>query len=352
MPQNTGTHDLSSLLAIQNQSVIEYGMDTTIQVLQRDLAVHNRLMEDALSSLCMPTTDLQRKYGASRGGKMVKVDQYGRSPTQKHKGGSNVGFPLDLWEYAIGWTDVFLQEATPADLAQMQIDAQTAHRQAVMQEIKTAIFRPTNYTFYDHLATEIDIDVKAFVNADGAAIPNGPNGETFNASTHTHYTASASLEAAAILSLIRTVVEHGHGSSVRLAISGADEEAFMALPGFKPYVDPRIVYRASDTPGQTLDISKIDDRAIGLFGAAEVWVKPWIPENYAFVWAAGDPNKPLAFRQKEAPSLRGLRIDAVNRDYPLYAQVMSAMFGAAPVNRTNGAAHFFNGGIYVAPTFS
>ncbi len=352
MAMQTGTHDLNTLLAVQDQSVVAYGKDSIIEVLQRDLAAHNRLMEEVVSSLCEVTSDVQRKYGTSSHGDMMEVDEYGQAPTQRTKAGSNVGFPLKRFEYPLGWSETWMQEKTPADMAKMIIAAQTAHRKAVMREIKRAVFGPTNYVFEDHLATTVDLNVKRFVNADGAAIPDGPNGETFDGATHTHYDANATLTAAAAQATIDDVVEHGHGSMVKIAINRANEAAFKLLAGFEAFSDPRLVYRASDTPGQTLDLSRLDDRAIGLFGAAEVNVKPWVPANYAFVWAADDGNKPLAFRQKPQAGLQGLRLVAQIGDYPLHAQIMEALFGVGAWTRTNGAVLYFASGTYAEPTFS
>lgn len=351
MAMKTGTHDVTTLLAVQDQSVVAYGRDTIIEVVQRDLATHSRLMEEVVASLCEVTTDVQRKYGTSSHGDMMEVDEFGQAPTQRTKVGSNVGFPLKRFEYPLGWTETWMQEHTPADMVKMVIASQTAHRKAVMREIKRAIFGPTNYVFEDHLATTIDINVKRFVNADSTDIPDGPNGETFDGATHTHYDANATLTAAVVLALIDDVVEHGHGSMVKVAINRANESAFKLLSGFTAYSDPRLVYRNTDTPGQTLDLSRLDDRAIGIFGAAEVWVKPWVPANYAFAWAAGDENKPLAFRQKPQAGLQGLRIAAENSDYPLHAQIMEALFGVGAWTRTNGAVLYFASGTYAEPTF-
>ena len=116
-----------------------------------------------------------------------------------------------------------------------------------------------------------------------------------------------------------------------------------------PTPDPRITYRVTDTPGVTLDISRTDNRAIGVIGSAELWVKPWIPANYALAWDANGP-KPLAFRQRAQTGLQGLRIAATNSNYPLTAQYMEAEFGMGVWTRTNGAVLYFGGTSYTDPT--
>jgi len=350
MPLNTGTLDISSLLDVTFQSVAEYGLSNIEEILRDDLEAHNAIAEDMVGNLCEISTDRQRKYGASVEGEMVEVDEYGQAPTQRNAVGSTVGFPLRKFQYNLGWTSEWFKRHTPADMAKAVIGAQKAHLKRLQTDIKKAIFLSSNYTFTDHLVDNVDLAVKRLVNADSMAIPNGPNGETFTASTHTHYNANATLTTTVATELIDDVVEHGHGSMVRVAINRANEAAWKALTGFQAYVDPRIVYRASDTPGQTLDITRLDNRAIGLFGAAEVWVKPWVPANYSFAWDAGDPNKPLVFRQDMPEDFRGLRVAASLESHPLYAEFMEAYFGIAVWTRTNGAVLQFNNATYQDPS--
>lgn len=348
----TGTHDISTLLATRFASAAEFGLDTIQRVLAADLAAHNAIMQEMVSDLCEVTTDRQRKYGTSISGEMVEVDEYGRAQTQVAKPGATVGFPLKLFQFNIGWTEKWAQTHTPADMATAMQNAQKAHARAITRDIKRAIFGATNYTFNDFLVDKIDLSVKRLVNADSANIPDGPNGETFDGSTHTHYNANATLTAAALTANIEDVVEHGHGSQVRLAISRTDEAAVRLLTGFEAYTDPRMIWRATDTPGKTLDISRLDNRAIGIFKSAEVWVKPWGIANYSVAWDAGSAEKPLAFRQRDNTALQGLRIAATLSTFPLVAQYMEAEFGVGVWTRTNGAILYFASGTWADPTIS
>ncbi len=352
MATSVGTLDINALLATKFTTAAEYGLDTIQTILNADLAAHNAIVQEMVSDLCEPTTDRQRIYGTSINGEMIEVDEYGRAPTQKALPGETCGFPLRLFQYAIGWTDKWFETATPADMAVAVLAAEKAHLKAVQREIKKALFLSANYTYVDYLIDKVSLACKRLVNADSAAIPEGPSGEAFDGAAHTHYNAEAALTAANLLLNASDVVEHGHGSSIKVAISATNEAAVRALAGFTAYVDPRMVYRATDTPGQVLDISRMDNRAIGLFGVAEVWVKPWAIANYAFAWDAGDPRKPLAFRQRTQQSLQGLRVAAENRAFPLLARYMEAEYGIAVWTRTNGAVHYFAGGAYVDPTIT
>ncbi len=348
----TGTYDISALLAARHQSAADFGLETIQEVLRADLEAHNAIVTEMISEMCEVTTDRQRIYGTSARGEMVEVDEYGRAPTQRPLTGASVGFPLRLFQFAIGWTEKFMQTRTPADMAQAVLGAEAAHLRAIQREIKRAVFLSSNYTFRDHLVDNVDLYVKRLINADDAEIPDGPNGETFDGSTHDHYNANDGLDATSLTGAVEDVIEHGHGNLVKLAINKASEAAVRALDGFNGYPDPRLVLRATDAPGETLDVSRLDNRAIGLFAGAEVWVKPWVPANYMFAWDAGSPNKPLAYRQRASEALQGLRIAADIEDYALYAQYMEAEYGIGVWTRTNGAVLYVGGGAYADPTIT
>lgn len=352
MTRQTGTLDIASLKAARFQSAAEFGLDTIQTVLENDVAAHNAAVTDMMEDMCEVTTERQRLYGTSAEGEMVEVDEYGRSATQMLLTGATVGFPLKLFQYAIGWTEKWLQVHTPAEMVEQVTGAQNAHLRAIQREIKKAIYLSANYTFRDHLVDKVDLAIKRFVNADSADIPNGPNGEAFDGATHTHYVGEASLTAAFLKAIINDVIEHGHGGAVKVAINKTDETAVRALTGFVAYPDPRIIYRATDTPGQTLDISRLDNRAIGIFEGAEIWVKSWAIANYVYVWDSASPNKPLAFRQRSQTSLQGLRLAAKNSAYPLYAEYYESEYGISVWTRTNGAILYFANATYADPTIT
>jgi hypothetical protein len=349
----TGTHDISSLLAVRFQSAAEFGLSTIEQVLRNDVAAHNMILQDMLGGFVDFTTERQRIYGTSVTGEMIEVDEYGRGPTQRNLPGATVGFPLRKFQFPIGWTEDWFAMHTPAEMAEATLAAEGAHWRRIYTDIKRALYLSGNYTFNDFLVDKIDLPIKRLVNADGASIPNGPNGETFDGATHTHYLARAggSLAATDVTTLINHVVEHGHGGMIKIAISRTDEATWRALTGFTAYTDPRLIYRNTDTPAQTLDITRLDNRAIGILGAAEIWVKPWAIANYAACWDNAGP-KPLAYRQRSATTLQGLRVAATLRTFPLVAEYMQAEFGVGVWNRTNGAILYYGNTTYADPTIS
>ena len=350
MPMNVGTLTNEDLLAVTNQSAEEFGLDAIHDVLAADLETHNEQVTQMVGEFCEISVDRQRIYGASEDGEMTEVDEFGRPPTQGTKTNPQVAFPLRRFMYAIGWTELFFKQATPADMTKAFQGAEKAHLKQLVGQLKTAIYRPTNYTYNDHLVDKVDLAVKAFINADSMPMPDGPNGEVWDPSTHTHYTAAASLVEADILAQIDNVVEHDHGSNVKLYINRANEQAFRGLGGFEAYHDPRLSLGTHiNQVGERLDITRVDNRAIGIIGAAEVWVKPWAFPNYAFCTDIEDEKKALLFRQRDSNSLQGLMIAAQFNAFPLVAEMMLAEFGIGVWNRTNGAVHQFNNGTYQSP---
>lgn len=354
MAMNTGTLDLTSLLAVTYPVTAgNFGIDKIAAVLAADNAAFNRIVrEDLMSSLVDPTTDRQRIYGASTTGTMMEVDEYSRGPTQKQVVPPSVGFPLRLYQWPVGWTDKWFQTKSPADLAIQQQGAQVAFLRVLQREIKKALFLSANYTWVDFLVDGVSVAVKRLLNADSAAIPLGPNGEVFTASTHTHYIGSATLTAAAVQSAIDTVVEHGVRGPIIVAISTTDEAAFRALTGFLAAADPRLIF----APGGTVDRVPVrvntlllNNRLIGYFGAAEVWVKSWAIANYVVVYDADPANKPLAMRERTSGS-GGLRIAAELAAFPLNATYQEAEFGLGVWNRTKAAVLYFANATYADPT--
>jgi len=151
------------------------------------------------------------------------------------------------------------------------------------------------------------------------------------------------------------VVEHDHGGALRIYINRAQETAVRALTSFAAYIEAGILPGiTTDRANGTLDMSRLDNRAIGRFHGAEVWTKPWMPADYFFAFDASDAGKPLRMRVPKESQLQGLQLIADTELLPLHARHMEALFGFGAWTRTNGAvlyANAGNGGVYTAPTF-
>lgn len=359
----TGTHTIADLLdnAFASTTVVEFGIERLNDAIQADLNVHNQRMREIVAQMAIITTERSTVYGTNDTAEMHSADEFSRGPTQKVTVGSKVEFPLDKKQTALGWTYDYFKRATVNDIAKQQVAVRKAHLTAVINAMRDALFGSSNFTSVDRFRDNLSLSVKRLVNADSASIPNGPNGETYDASTHTHYDSTTSVSGSglntAILATISDVVEHGHGGQVVLYINRAQEAAIRLLTDFTPYLDPRVIPASTTTRANgMLDTSRLDNRAIGIFGAAEVWVKPWVPADYFLCFDRADPRKPLAFRESVVGAESGLQLGGPRRleAHPLMADYYEAFLGVGVWTRTNGAVLYANagaGGSYVVPTF-
>lgn len=352
-PRNLGILSMQDMLRNRFQTPVQLGLDTIARSLQADLAIHNRILQDLVSTFAVTTADRRRRYGVSSSLQFLTADEFTRAHTQKVITGSEVEFPMDGFQAAIGWTAMFFQNKTVADMAATQVAAKVGHINAIKRRVQLAIFGATNYSTFDYRVDDIQLDIKRFVNADGAPIPMGPNGELFNAATHTHYMFTAGLTNAGAHALVDTVFEHHNSSGLKVYINIGDASAWQALTDFKPYTDSRIIpsVDVARAAGQ-LDPFNPGDRALGIFGPAEVWVKPWGVLNYSVCLATDTDLKPLAMRTRDG-SAPALSTVATNVLFPLQADYMESEFGLGVWTRTNGAVYYHAGGAvaYVDPTF-
>jgi hypothetical protein len=270
---------------------------------------------------------------------MVPVDQWARADAQKITAGANVGFPLEGYQISLQWTRFALEQMQTTELATQFIAAQDADVKNLQLQLKTAIFTPTNSTYIDKFVNGLLLPVKAFLNADGQPIPLGPNGEIFNAGTHTHYLGVSSAGAptnAEVKALIEHVIEHYAAGQMILNINRQEETKVRAFADFNPFYDNRLTVATTVTRGTAnLDPIALYNRPIGIMDGAVVWVKPWVPAGYMFAHLNGAP-KPLVMRERMTGS-GGLRLMAENENFPLRASTMAREFGVGVWSRPNGA---------------
>jgi hypothetical protein len=354
MPQRTGTYTISDLLSVRTGNILGFGIQAVNDTLEADRANHNRIVTDMRATLCTDTLLRSEAYGASFRGEMVELDEVGRAPTQQVEAGGAIATPLKKYGTAVGWTSDYAILRTPADAAQAQIGAETEDLRVIQKQIQRAIYGATNYTVRDRWVDNLALNVKRFLNGDGDAVPNGPNGQTF-AGTHSHYLGTAgALTGADLNTLVGHITEHGHTADIEISINVANAATVQALGtagGFYPLVDGRIDMGANAARViGALDISQTDNRPIGVMtNGATVWTRPWAQPNYYFAWAKGDARKPLSFREHTEAALRGLRREGQLALFPLYADYLSRLFGVAVRTRTNGAVLYVGNATYQSP---
>lgn len=354
-----GTLSTLDSLAASQQSIAAYDEDRAWDEISVALEAHNRHLAEMMGALVETTTDRQRRYGSAASKTMQELDQFGQPQAQKVTAGVTVGFPLRLYGDALQWTRKFMMTAGSAQQIAAEIRAiMDADRRNVIYQIKRALFNPTNYTFNDVLVDNVELAVKRLVNADSASIPLGPNGESFDGSTHTHYlyTDGTSLAAADLTAAVNTVLEHHNTGRVLVYINQAQESAVRGLTGFTAYIDARIVRGGgaeTDVAAGALDMMNPYDRPIGVYGAAEIVVKPWVPSGYLLVVSVDNGTAPLAMRTRDG--FGTLQLVYEDESHPLRARSYEREFGVGVWSRTSAAVLYIdtgNGDAYVAPTLT
>jgi hypothetical protein len=206
-----GTLQMSDTLAVaRNAIVAEFGEDRTFLAIQEVLAAHDRIRNEMFRDVIGETTaDRMRGFGGVDTMDFIEADEFARPEAQKVTAGVQSGFPLRAFQLGIQWTSLWLRTHTVAEMA-AQIDAaRAADVRRLNYEIKRALFTPTNNTAYtDDRIDRAPLTIRALINADSTALPVGPNGETFNATTHTHYLGTGAFIAANLTALINTLTEH------------------------------------------------------------------------------------------------------------------------------------------------
>lgn len=346
-----GTLSVNDLLANQN-TIAKIGEDQAFMAIDAALKAHNRIVNEMLTPLVDYTTDLQRRYGGVDQFTMDEMDEYGTPDVQKIAAGSIVGFPLRLYGGALQWTRKYFQNATGKEVAEQYVAMEDADLRNTIRLVKKSIFTPTNSTFVDRLTNNaINLFLKALVNADGAPIPPGPNGEIFDGTTHNHYLGTASFAATDLTTLTETVIEHYNIGQCLVYINRAQEATIRGFTGFSAYLDARLVPQTGATIGASpLDQTNLYDRAIGVFGAAEIWVKPWVPTGYLFAFMQGAP-KPLIMRERNNGS-GTLQLVGDYDEYPLRSRAYERECGMSVWTRNNGAVLYTGGASYVAPNIT
>lgn len=338
-----------------NTPVLNFGEDKAFDLIRQALEAHNAELQEILSTFCFMTSERIFAFGTSDNMEMRRVDEFGAVDTQKVRGGQTLGLPMYLHQVAVGWTRQFLRRTSVDRLAAQYIAANDADIRNLNREIRRALFKPTNDLAYlDRLVDNVNLEVRALLNADGQEPPLGPNGETFDGSTHTHYLANATLTNAYLNGLLDTVREHGISGRPVIFINRAQEATVVLLTDFNRYVPVNIVQSQTTqyATGASLDLDNINNRAIGIFNGAEVWVKPWVPANYQAVLDVEGTDKPLGLRTENGSLTTGagaLTIAADHEHYPLRAQWMEREFGIGAVERHKAAVGYSAGASYVIP---
>lgn len=336
-----GTMMLSDLLAQTSGTVAQLGENNVYDVFRRSLAARNRQMMEMVSTLCDFTNERLIGTGGLATGDFEELDELETPHPQKVAPGENLGIPMRNYGFGQQWTELYLEDATPADLAGQFLAVMDADKRNIINQINRAIYLSANYTSVDiRKKDQASLPIKRLANADSFSIPVGPNGETFTASSHTHYVARVSTFASTDLDALITNAQEHFPGPVRVYMNAAQEAAVTGFTGFAKAVDVRVTQASTSsyvaTPG--LDMSNRGDRFVGVYNGAEFYVKPWAIANYLMAVNLGGP-KVCSFRTRngaDSPN-SGLRPVYKQRGYPLNMAGWAREFGVAVTGRVSAA---------------
>lgn len=342
--------------AAQQTTVQAFGINDAYAAVQAQLDAHNANVQDMLALLCDDTTDNLRVYGPNADmGMMQELDSGGSPYAQKVAMGYNIGFPLDFFGRALQWDRGWSLITSMQELEDQVTAIMVADRLNVQRAIKGALYNPVNNSTYKDMNVKgITLPLKALFNNDGTTPPSGPNGESF-ATSHTHYLWSTTFSEAAAKTQIDTVREHRTGGSIRYLINVADANTVKGFTDFTPVLPAYLNPGANITTAQgVLDVENPDNRMIGYFNGAEVWVKPYIIANYPIAIRVGLARaQPLVYRRRMLGAGFGdLTLQYENDLFPLHAKGWGREFGVSVWNRDTAAVSEMNDSdsAYTAPT--
>ncbi len=350
---------------IARMPVMSYGEDRVYEQLIEDLAIYNRVNAQLDEAYCAHGTDLLDGAGAVTIGVMQELDAEGVADPQKGQAPANIGWPLRKFGHGTGFTAAFLKRAAMKDIDSALRNAQLAHQATWKLALRTALFYPTHTTWRDQhgASPTLSLPGKASYNADGFPVAIGPEGQTFNADTHTHYAYvdSTTLTEALVSSCVDNLREHnGMGELVQISIpTGAAETAMRTFVGFERLQYPGVITSIAETRAiGTLSMATTTNRLIGMWNGCEVWVREWVPSasntGWIHVFSAGAKSiKPLYVRESDVYPA-GLFPEYELNKFGFDFKSLVAYFGISFRNRQNSVLGYWASGAaaYVAPTLT
>lgn len=361
MASTYGMLTVADLLATRDQHIIQYGEDRMFEVVDSYLNAQEEYRAAMVRDLVEDSTVRYGRVGAVDTAEMEDLDEFGRAHVQKGMGYDVQGWPLYLRGAALGWTYHWFLNHTPAELMTQVQRLVTADAMRAVRDIKRAIFYSTNVTVKDNLVDKVSLPVKRLINADSFPIDVDPNGAIFDTSTHTHYLARAggSLAATDVDALLDTVGEHYRDGELLLYIPKGLEttvRGFNAANQFTPYLDARIVNGGGFTGQQAAsgDLQRLNhnNRSIGIYREAEVWVKPWIPSNYILCFIRGNGIGKVVRRRIRDARNGSFHLVFDDENHPLRAREWAREEGYGVAERTAAAVLYTGGTTYADPTIN
>jgi hypothetical protein len=310
------------------------------------------LRNDPFWSMLVSYTDqLDTRYIIGNTASMVAHTEYGRPDPRRAELAGHM-LPLQKWDFMLGWTADYLEEARMSDLqADVSLAIEAGSNRWRMSLLQRLIKRgDESGTVYGLSTTGLSPGfATAAANTGVDFVPPSYAGTIFT-SAHEHYVSLAGgVFTNAVFSDARSELEeHGHEPPYEFIIGPSDEATVTALTDFvsvnEALVNQSILSAATTFTGQAVG----GKRPIGAISGFRVWVVPGMPQYYGFGWKSygmNSPRNPLVVRLPDgatSPALRLIR-DSNNPGIAPVQNLMAQMhFGVGVGDRTNGTARYVN----------
>ena len=330
--------------------LVKLPLDDIYDAVVQELEAHNLVVSEMISSLVETGTEREVGYGGKSDIEMREIDDMGNSRTQKSGKRYKMGFPLRKLNASVGWNkDAFLRMSVK-DLQKKVLEVQTADLRELRRRLTAVIFKPISYTDGDIFGDNLDVTVKPFHNGDSDEPTPNPFGGSFTG-PHNHIFGSATLTGTLLDQDIANLLEHGHGSQVRILVNRTDLTTFQTLPKFYQALPSNIVPAAGTqhAVGNDEGVST-DNKFVGVYDFVEVHSRAYIPAGYYLITDIGDSNKPLYRRVSTIPELRGLHLAANSESHPIFVKTFDNYYGLGVKTRSNGVIRNFTNAVYTEPT--
>jgi hypothetical protein len=310
------------------------------------------LANDPFWSMLVSFTDRpETRYAVGNSASMVAHTEYGRpDPNRAEMAGHML--PLRKWDYMLGWTADYLEEARLDDLEQdVGLAVEAAQNRWRISLLQRLIKRGDESGAANGLsATGLSPGFATTAASTGVDFTPPSYGGTAFSSTHEHYVtiAGGAFTTAVFTDAAAELREHGHEPPYEFFIGASDEAAVMALTEFLS-VNEALINAGLLSAQVTFNGEAINGkRPIGAIEGFRVWVVPGMPQYYGFgfkSYGMNSPLNPIRVRvplNQSAPALRLIRDSNNPGIAPVQNLMAQIAFGVGVGDRTNGTSRYVN----------
>ena len=310
------------------------------------------LGSDPFWSMLISFTDqLESRYAIGNAASMVAHTEYGRPDPQRAEMAGHM-LPFRKWDYMLGWTADYLEEARLDDLAaDVALGLEAAGNRWRISLLQRLLKRGDESGSVNGLsATGLSPGFATAAASTGVDFQPPTYGGTAFTSDHEHYVAIAggAFTTAVFADARAELEEHGHEPPYEFIIGPSDEATVTGLTGFIPVNEALINQSILNATVNFTGAAVGGKRPVGAINGFRVWVVPGVPQYYGFGWksyGANSARNPLRVRVPEgqrAPRLLLIRDSNNPGIAPVQNLMMQTAFGVGVGDRTNGTSRYVN----------